>query len=279
MSRKVKIKYQKAFIVKKKSILVSILIINYNNEKLLVRAVKSCLNQTYKNVEILLYDDKSSDDSVREIKKFKKKIKFFINKDKKIKVPAIDAAQGYYYLFNKSKGKIICLLDSDDFFHASKVKTVVDCFKENKNINFIQNLPLIKTKKQKKIYKKNKNNFLSFWPYLAPESCISFKKEFMKNFIKDNCSLKNRFRSVWLGFRMGTYAFFLKKNFLNIDLNLTFYESLGESKKYSFLGKNWLLRRNESFEYLKKILKNKEYKMTNLDYFVTKALIKIFAIK
>ena len=46
-----------------KKSLVSILIINYNNEKYLDRAIKSCINQTYKNLEILIYDDKSTDGS------------------------------------------------------------------------------------------------------------------------------------------------------------------------------------------------------------------------
>ena len=44
-----------------------------------------------------------------------------------------------------------------------------------------------------------------------------------------------------------------KKKFYTLNENLTFYESLGESKKYSFFGKNWIFRRKESFEYLKKM--------------------------
>ena len=46
-----------------KNHLVSILIVNYNNAKYLKRAINSCLNQTYKNIEILIYDDKSIDGS------------------------------------------------------------------------------------------------------------------------------------------------------------------------------------------------------------------------
>ena len=49
--------------MKKNIKLVSILIINYNNAKYLERAIKSCLNQTYKNIEILIFDDKSKDNS------------------------------------------------------------------------------------------------------------------------------------------------------------------------------------------------------------------------
>ena len=55
-----------------KKSLVSILIINYNNEKYLDRAIKSCINQTYKNLEILIYDDKSTDGSKFLLNKYSK---------------------------------------------------------------------------------------------------------------------------------------------------------------------------------------------------------------
>ena len=258
---------------------VSILILNYNNQKLLSRAVKSCLNQTYKNIEILIYDDKSTDQSIKEIKKFKKKINLFKSRKKKLGIAAFDAANGYYFLFNKSKGSIICLLDSDDSFHKQKIKAVVSYFNKNHDIGFLQNLPLIKLKKPSFTYKRKKNSFLSFWPYLAPESCISVRKIFMKNFIDNNNNLKNKYNSVWLGFRMGVYSFFLKKNFAHIGENLTYYESLGESKKYLTFGKNWFLRRKDSFNYLRQILKYNKRKFFSFDYSITKLIILLFKIK
>ena len=102
--------------------LISILIINFNNAKLITRAINSCLGQSYKNFEILIFDDKSIDNSREIINKFKnnKKIRIFFNKKKKKKFAALNAMNGYINIFKKSKGSIICLLDSDDFFHKSK---------------------------------------------------------------------------------------------------------------------------------------------------------------
>ena len=53
--------------------LVSILITNYNKDKFLKRNIESCINQTYKNKEILLFDDLSTDSSHKILKKFQKK--------------------------------------------------------------------------------------------------------------------------------------------------------------------------------------------------------------
>ena len=65
----------------KKSPLVSILINNYNKEYFCVKAVKSIINQNYNNIEIIFYDDNSSDFSINRIKEFKKKSKI-----KKLKI-------------------------------------------------------------------------------------------------------------------------------------------------------------------------------------------------
>ena len=258
--------------MKKKKNLISILIINYNNSKLVKRAIQSCILQSYKNIEILVFDDGSTDNSVKEIRKIKKnnKIKFFENNNinKKTKIAAFDAKNGYYFLIKRSKGNIICLLDSDDYFDKSKISIVVDQFKQFKKVNFLQNLPNLKNNQN--------NSSLSFLPYLAPESCISFRRKFIKNFMKKNYKLQNKFESVWLGFRLGAYAFFIDRSFLFYKKKLTYYRSHGESKKYPRFGLDWFQRRIDSFEYLYLLSKKKLYFKLNHDFLVTFIIIKIY---
>ena len=55
----------------KKKPLVSIIIASYNKQKFVKRCIRSCINQTYKNIEIIFVDDNSSDYSYEEAKKFK----------------------------------------------------------------------------------------------------------------------------------------------------------------------------------------------------------------
>ena len=253
-------------------IFVSVLILNYNNGKYLNRSIRSCLNQRYKNLEILIYDDNSDDNSLEILKKYKKKnIKIIINKHKKAGIAAFDARNGYYRLIQKSKGKILFLLDSDDYFEKNKIDEVVDVFKKNQKIDFIQDLPSIEYSNyiEKKI---NKNSLFSFWPYLAPESCISFRKKFIKNFILKNLSIEKKYPDVWFGFRAGIYAYFVKKTFYTMNKNLTIYKSYGESKKYRFLGLNWFRRRKNSFDYLSDVSKKNNIFVHSLDYNLTKII-------
>lgn len=55
-----------------KSFKISIIIPNFNNEKYIARCLESCIAQSYKNIEIIVVDDKSSDKSREIIESFAK---------------------------------------------------------------------------------------------------------------------------------------------------------------------------------------------------------------
>ena len=61
--------------------LISILITNFNKSKFLKKSLRSIQIQNYKNYEIIIFDDASTDNSIEIIKKFKK-MKLIINKKK-----------------------------------------------------------------------------------------------------------------------------------------------------------------------------------------------------
>ena len=104
--------------------LVSVLIANYNNAKYLTKCIDSVLSQNYERVEVIIIDDKSTDNSLDVIKKYQKKIKV-IKKKKKTNIGSYNQIKTYFLGFKKSKGEIIFFLDSDDYF--SKKKNYNNC--------------------------------------------------------------------------------------------------------------------------------------------------------
>lgn len=85
--------------------LVSILIANYNNKNLLERSINSCKKQSYKNKEIIVFDDLSDDGSQNLLKKIKN-IKVIYNK-KKLGIPYLDSMNAYRKMFKLARGKFI----------------------------------------------------------------------------------------------------------------------------------------------------------------------------
>ena len=132
--------------IRKSNPIASIIIVNYNNAKYLNKSVNSALNQNYKSKEIIVIDDNSSDNSIKILQTYKKKI-FIIKKKKKFKYGSYNQIQSYFKGFLKSKGRYI-FLDSDDYFKKNKIKNVIDHFEKNKKINVIFDLPILKYKKR-----------------------------------------------------------------------------------------------------------------------------------
>ena len=128
--------------------LISILITNYNKGNYLKKTINSCLIQNFSNKEILVFDDCSSDNSLKILNKFKT-IKIIRNKKKRFKSGPLNQIYGLKELFKISKGNIIFLLDSDDLFKKKKLFEINKIFKKNNKINFIQDTPFLSFDKKK----------------------------------------------------------------------------------------------------------------------------------
>ena len=96
---------------------VSVVIPVHNSSKYIIECLNSVINQTYKNLEIIVIDDKSTDNSVELIKSIK---------DKRIKLLELKTNSGAAVARNKgieaSTGEYICFLDSDDYWYQKKIE-------------------------------------------------------------------------------------------------------------------------------------------------------------
>lgn len=116
-------------VVKEKEDLVSIITAAYNAEQYLEETIKSVLNQTYKNWELIIVDDNSSDKTYEIASRYSQK-------DNRIKVVKLHKNLGPAAARNiaikKSKGRYIAFLDSDDLWLPEKLILQTKFMKEKK---------------------------------------------------------------------------------------------------------------------------------------------------
>lgn len=98
---------------------VSVIIPVYNSEKTIEKCLKSILNQTLKNIEIIVINDCSKDNSLEILKKYKDKI--IIIDNKKNLGPSASRNKG----LKKATGQYIGFVDSDDYIDKNMYKRLV----------------------------------------------------------------------------------------------------------------------------------------------------------
>src|SRR6056297_934697 len=97
--------------------LVSVIIPSYNHAQYIESAIESVLAQTYPNIELIIVDDGSSDNSHEVIRKYEEhpQISIILNKKNKGQSAVINQALA------TSSGKYIAILPSDDWFLPEKI--------------------------------------------------------------------------------------------------------------------------------------------------------------
>ena len=106
--------------------LITVIVSVYNGEKYLEECIESIINQTYKNLQIIIVNDGSNDNSAEIINKYQKLDNRIISIHKEnsgvslSRNVALDIAEGEY----------ICLLDQDDMFAPDYIEYFMDLIQE-----------------------------------------------------------------------------------------------------------------------------------------------------
>ena len=118
---------QSKFIIPK----ISVITVVRNNKNDIEKNILSVLNQTYKNFEHIIIDGNSSDGTVQIIKKYEKKIHYWVSQKDK----------GLYDAMNKAiriaSGDIIGILNSDDIYYKNTLMYVKKYFEKYEDIDFL----------------------------------------------------------------------------------------------------------------------------------------------
>lgn len=112
--------------------LVSVVMPVYNREKLVTRAVDSILNQTYQNLELIIVDDGSIDNTPAILNYYKQK-------DPRVKILTNQSNKGISYSrqrgLDTAIGKYVAIMDSDDWSVPERIEKSVVFMKEHPYID------------------------------------------------------------------------------------------------------------------------------------------------
>ena len=161
--------------------MISIIIPTYNNSQQLISTIQSISKQSYDNIEIIIIDDASTDDTKNQIEKLKnEKIKYYYNVDN------LGTTQSRLRGLKHALGEYVAFLDHDDFWINDKLIIQYECLK-NKTLDFVISNYIVNDLINNNQYERNMDAFGSDFQYNIIRNpgpffqCCLFKKEFLLN--------------------------------------------------------------------------------------------------
>lgn len=167
--------------------MVSIIIPNYNHAQYLDERIQSVLNQTYQNFEVIILDDKSTDNSREVIEKYR-------NHPKVSQVIYNEVNSGSTFKqwekgLKIAQGDIIWIAESDDSCHPDFLKTLVPLYlNENACIAFAKSIKM-----------DSDSNLLGPFPYQTEltQNFILDGKKFISNFLYQKNLIMNASATIF----------------------------------------------------------------------------------
>lgn len=188
---------------------IDILLATYNGEKYIKEQIDSILNQTYKNIKLIISDDCSTDQTVDILKEYESKdnrIKLYIQKEN------LGVVKNIEFLLKKVEAPVYMLADQDDYWLPEKAEKSLKTLKEkeadlvfgdlevvDENLNTLYtsfNDYMLLTKKVNKYINSYKVNYL----YNCVTGCtVLAKKETIEYILPLPTTSKHLIHDHWIG--------------------------------------------------------------------------------
>ncbi|MFZ7102549.1 MAG: glycosyltransferase family 2 protein [Peptococcaceae bacterium] len=232
--------------------LVTIGIINYNCRKFLENCLNSFLNQSYKNMEIIIIDDCSTDGSVDFLQKLEEKtenIRCIYHQ-----VNSGSPVQGIQEIIKEAKGKYFQWIASDDYVEGNLMQEFVDYLEETGQDYVYCNFNIV-----------NENNAVTaYWNYTVPTLEEMVYKIFTRcsGIIPMNGLYKTEF------FRRNeiTWSIYRDNEYSSDTINSLYFAKHG--LKYGLVNKSLLNYRVHSDNYSHKIERRIKTSVTVYDFII-----------
>jgi glycosyltransferase involved in cell wall biosynthesis len=221
--------------------LISVIMPVYNAEKFIGRAIDSVLKQTFKDFELIILNDKSSDSTLEIIKKY-------LEIDSRIRLITFDTKSTVATLLNKgvevAKSNIIARMDADDYSLKTRFEKQYKKINENDKYAIVganiiivdEDYLTISSRSYPTNSKDLKKMMLRYSPFAHP--VVMFRKDYFQEFNGYNANIPH-VEDIDLWFRLGT-----KYEFASIDEPLLKYTLLFNSNSH----KNVKRQELEGFE-------------------------------
>ncbi len=203
--------------------LVSILINNYDNGPWLAQCVESALAQRYAPIEVIVYDDGSTDNSLDILQRYGDRIRLLASgRNFGAPSPNFNQAHAIYEALQVARGQIICLLDGDDAFMPHKVARVVAAFQAHPEAVMVQHRftaidgqgRVIEPVRPRKLLLPEREGY-TYAAFILRYHCLinlfmqtsalSFRRTFLEKHLP---ILPDRYDKLWADFRLSRRAAF-----------------------------------------------------------------------
>ncbi|MGY8917831.1 MAG: glycosyltransferase family 2 protein [Flavobacteriales bacterium] len=203
--------------------LVSIIVPFYNVEQYIDRCIKSLLSQTYLNLEILLVDDCSPDNTLEIVQQY-------ANNDSRIKILQYDKNRGLggarNYGIEQAKGEYILFVDSDDYIEANTVEGLYEKAKDNNlcvlEANYLKEGEIsTEVLPRKSYYSQKVFSGKEYWESIPIAPVVAWNKFYKLSFLKEN-NIKFKLRK-FEDVAFTAEVFMKAKRVMNIDFPFYHY--------------------------------------------------------